>query len=118
MIDLTKETDNTVEISSDVYMCRISDDGKKVIYAKDYSPERDIFDLYAYSKNKSELLKEEADAAYFGVSKDRENYFSMENYDMTGPYGTLNIFTTDNKNISRNKGVMRNRNSSIRQKIF
>ena len=99
-VDMTKESDNLTEISSDVYMCRISPDGKKIIYAKDYSQERDIFDLYAYSKNKSVLLKEEVDASYFGMSKDRDNYFCMENYDMTGPYGTLNISDMKNKNIA------------------
>lgn len=100
LIDLTRDSNNTVEISTDVYMCRISPDGKKVIYAKDYSPERDIFDLYAYSKNKSILLKEEVDASYFAMSKDRSNYFCMENYDMTGPYGTLNIFNAKNKKVA------------------
>jgi len=100
IIDMTKESDNIVEISSDVYMCRISPDGKRVIYAKDYSPERDIFDLYAYSKNKSILLKEEVDASYFGISKDRGNYFCIENYDMTGPYGTLNILNAKNKEVA------------------
>lgn len=95
--DLNKESENTVEISKDVYMCRISSDGKKVIYAKDYNSERDIFDLYAYSKNESVLIKEEVDASYFKVSKNRENYFIMENYEMTGPYGTLKIMNSNNK---------------------
>ena len=105
LTDTTKGSDDIGEISSDVYMCRISPDGKKVIYAKDYSPERDIFDLYEYSKGRSTLLREEVDASYFGVSKDRSNYFGMENYDMTGPYGVLNVYNTNNKQIGKFENV-------------
>lgn len=103
--DLTKENENTLEIASDVYMCSISSDGKKIIYAKDYSAERDIFDLYLYQKGGSVLLKEEVDASYFGTSNSGNNICFMENYDMTGPYGILKVSDINGKETASFENV-------------
>lgn len=105
LVDLTKESDNIEEITTDAYMCRISQDGKKIVYAKDYSAQRDVFDLYVYSKGNSVLLEEEVDASYFGMTKDREYYFYLENHDMTGPYGKMKVFDIKGKEIASFENV-------------
>ena len=96
-IDLTKDDENTEKISDDAYTCRISADGKRIIYGKDYSKARDSFDLYVYQSGKSINIKNDIESSFYGMSKNRENLIFIENYNHSGDLGVLNIINKKNK---------------------
>ncbi len=83
------------EIADDVYLCRISPDGKNIIYGKDFSKSRLVFDLYLYKKGNSQLIEEGIDKSFFGISKDREKIAYINNFDVNGFYGTLSIISVE-----------------------
>lgn len=85
----------TVHIADDAYTCRISPDGKSVVYGKDYSKAREVFDLYIHKKEESTLVKEEIEKSFFAITNDRKNIVFINEFDTDGFSGTLNIMNQD-----------------------
>lgn len=79
------------KVSDDAFLCQTSNDGKRIIYAKNYSLTRDVVDIYNYENLKSDLLKEEIDFNLFEISENGDNIICISDFNTSGEFGTLEI---------------------------
>lgn len=76
------------QIADDVHSCYMTP-SRGIVYTKDYSLTRKVFDVYVYSKNTSQLLKDELSPEMFEVSKTGDTVFYTNGFNVTGDFGTL-----------------------------
>ena len=65
-----------------------------IVYTKDYSQSRKVFDIYTYQKGSSEMLKDEISPDMFEVSKTGDNIFyisDLTNDKTTGSFIRSNL---------------------------
>ena len=75
-------------IAEDVYCCYRTENGD-IIFAKDYSRNRKVFDLYISSKGNIKLLKEEIYPEMFVAEKNGDTIFYVTDFNVSGPHGGL-----------------------------
>ncbi len=75
-------------VAEDVYCCYRTKDGD-IIFAKDYSRNRKVFDLYISSKGNVRLLKEEIYPEMFVAEKNGDTIFYVTDFNVSGPHGGL-----------------------------
>ncbi len=91
-------------IAEGVYSCyRTKND--EIIFAKDYSRTRKVFDIYLYSGNDIRLLKEEVYPEMFAMEKNGDNIFYITEYNVSGPHGRLEKMNVNGKTEQLATGV-------------
>lgn len=76
------------QLASDVHSCYLTENNR-IIFTKDYSTSRRVFDVYVQNGGKQLLLKDEISPEMFGVSQNGNNIFYISGYNVTGSYGSL-----------------------------
>ncbi len=75
-------------IAEDVYCCYRMENGD-IVFAKDYSRNRKVFDVYISSKGNVKLLKEEISPEMFVAEKNGDTMFYVTDFNVSGPHGGL-----------------------------
>ncbi len=75
-------------VAEDVYCCYRAENGD-IIFAKDYSRTRKVFDLYISSNGNIKLLKEEIYPEMFVAEKNGDTIFYVTDFNVSGPHGGL-----------------------------
>lgn len=102
----TRYVNNTAKesekIADEVFLCHTSLNGKRIIYAKNYSLTRDVVDVYSNTGAENVCLKEEIEFNLFEISETGDNIICISGYNTVGEYGTLEIINSkaDSSKIS------------------
>lgn len=99
VVDLKKSKDNITEVSEEVFSCYMSSDGKKLYYCKDYSKQRQLFDVYSYDGKKSKAVAEDVEGAFFQTTKNRKRAVYLKDSGVEGAFG--NLYITDKKDVAK-----------------
>lgn len=91
-------------ISDDVHSCHMTTNGS-ILYTKDYSLTRKVFDIYIYDKESPRMLKDELSPEMFEVSKTGDNIFYISGFNATTNSGELMVSNLDGKSEALAEGV-------------
>ncbi len=75
-------------LAEDVFSCYIADGGK-IVFTKDYSTSRKVFDVYVMSGKSARLLKDEVNPEMFEAEVFGNNIYYIADYNISGDFGTL-----------------------------
>lgn len=84
------------QVSDDVHSCHMTKKGN-IIYTKDYSLSRKVFDVYVYRKNSSQIIKDELSPDLFEVSKSGDTIFYTSGLNTDSNIGDFKRSSIDGK---------------------